>query len=115
MKPAIEVADVLDAHWPQVEQWPSINGWQLRTLSAVRRCRTAALGSHVDGCSSCGHLRISYNSCRNRALPQMPGAAKGTVDTGKRSRTAARTILSCGVHTARYAASLVFAPACGNV
>ena len=59
-----EVADVLDAHWPQVEQLATINSWQLRTLSAVRRCRTAALGSHVDGCTSCGHLRISYNSCR---------------------------------------------------
>lgn len=42
------------------------NSWQLRTLNAVRRCRCAALGSHVDGCTSCGHLRISYNSCRNR-------------------------------------------------
>jgi len=59
-----EVADVLDAHWPQVEQLATINSWQLRTLSAVRRCRTAALGSHVDGCTGCGHLRISYNSCR---------------------------------------------------
>ena len=56
-----DVADVLDAHWPQVEQSATINSWQLRTLSAVRRCRTAALGSHVDGCTSCGHLRISYN------------------------------------------------------
>ena len=73
MKPAIEVADVLQAHWPQVEQAAAINGWQLRTLSAVRRCRTAALGSHVDGCSSCGHLRISYNSCRNRHCPKCQG------------------------------------------
>jgi hypothetical protein len=73
MKPAIEVADVLDTHWPQVEQSPAINGWQLRTLSAVRRCRSAALGSHVDGCSSCGHLRISYNSCRNRHCPKCQG------------------------------------------
>jgi hypothetical protein len=68
-----EVADVLDAHWPQVEQSRSINSWQRRTLSAVRRCRTAALGSHADGCSSCGHLRISYNSCRNRHCPKCQG------------------------------------------
>ncbi len=68
-----EVADVLDAHWPQVEQLATINSWQLRTLSAVRRCRTAALGSHVDGCTSCGHLRISYNSCRNRHCPKCQG------------------------------------------
>lgn len=68
-----EVADVLEAHWSQVEQSSTINGWQLRTLSALRRCRTAALGSHVDGCSSCGHLRISYNSCRNRHCPKCQG------------------------------------------
>ena len=51
MKPTIEVANVLDAYWLQVEQLSGINSWQLRTLSAIRRCRTAALGSHVDGCS----------------------------------------------------------------
>jgi hypothetical protein len=73
MKPVIEVADVLNAHWSAVEQSSTINSWQLRTLSALRRCRTAALGSHVDGCSSCGHLRISYNSCRNRHCPKCQG------------------------------------------
>ena len=73
MTAKIEVANVLDAYWLQVEQWASINRWQLRTLSALRRCRTAAQGSHVDGCSSCGHLRISYNSCRNRHCPKCQG------------------------------------------
>jgi hypothetical protein len=73
MKPVMEVADVLDAHWPQVEQAAAINKWQLRTLGAVMRCRSAAMGSHVDGCSSCGHLRISYNSCRNRHCPKCQG------------------------------------------
>ena len=76
MKAKIEVADVLEAHWPQVEQSATINSWQLRTLSAVRRCRTAALGSHVDGCTSCGHLRISYNSCRNRHCPKCQGSKR---------------------------------------
>ena len=73
MLPAIELAHVLDAHWPQVEHSDAINSWQLRTLSAIRRCRTAALGSHVDGCTNCGHLRISYNSCRNRHCPKCQG------------------------------------------
>jgi hypothetical protein len=73
MAPAFEVADVLNAHWPQVEQSGRYNGWHLRTLHAVRRCRTAALGSHVDGCLSCGHLRVSYNSCRNRHCPKCQG------------------------------------------
>ncbi len=68
-----EVADVLNAHWSQVQQGTKYNTWQLRTLDALRRCRTAALGAHVDGCTSCGHLRISYNSCRNRHCPKCQG------------------------------------------
>jgi hypothetical protein len=72
MQPAFEVADVLNAHWPAV-QHSNFNTWQLRTLDAVRRCRTASLGSHIDGCTSCGHLRISYNSCRNRHCPKCQG------------------------------------------
>ena len=73
MAPVFEVADVLNAHWLEVQQSERYNSWQLRTLDAVRRCRTAALGSHVDGCSSCGHVRISYNSCRNRHCPKCQG------------------------------------------
>ena len=73
MKPLYEVAGVLNAHWPEVQQSKKFNSWQLRTLNAVRRCRSAALGAHVDGCSSCGHLRISYNSCRNRHCPKCQG------------------------------------------
>ena len=76
MRAMIEVADVPGANWPQVEQSANINKWQLRTLSAIRRCRTAALGSHIDGCTSCGHVRISYNSCRNRHCPKCQGAEK---------------------------------------
>ena len=70
MQPRYEVASVLNAHWPAVQQSTKLNSWQLRTLHAVRRCRTAALGAHVDGCTCCGHLRISYNSCRNRHCPK---------------------------------------------
>jgi len=73
MRRKYEVADVLNAHWSQVQQCAKYNSWQLRTLDALRRCRTAALGAHVDGCSSCGHLRISYNSCRNRHCPKCQG------------------------------------------
>lgn len=42
----------------------------MRTLDAIRRCRTASLGGHVDLCTNCGHTRISYNSCRNRHCPK---------------------------------------------
>lgn len=73
MLPQHEVADVLNAHWPLMQQSGKFNTWQLRTLDAIKRCRTASLGSHVDGCSDCGHLRISYNSCRNRHCPKCQG------------------------------------------
>ena len=76
MQPQYEVADVLNAHWPSIQQSGKFNRWQLRTLHAIKRCRTAALGSHVDGCTDCGHLRISYNSCRNRHCPKCQGAQR---------------------------------------
>jgi hypothetical protein len=45
--------------------------WQhVKVLLAIERCRTAALGGHLDQCSACGHQAISYNSCRNRHCPK---------------------------------------------
>lgn len=76
MQPLHEVADVLNAHWLRVQQSGKLNTWQLRTLDAVRRCRTASLGAHVDGCPECGHVRISYNSCRNRHCPRCQGSQR---------------------------------------
>lgn len=73
MRAAHEVAHVLRQHWQEVERDPRINSWQLRTLSALRRCRTADLGGHVDACTECGNTRISYNSCRNRHCPKCQG------------------------------------------
>lgn len=70
MRPAFEVADVINAHWQDMLRSCQFNTWQLRTLDAIRRCRTASLGGHVDLCTSCGHTRISYNSCRNRHCPK---------------------------------------------
>lgn len=70
MRPAFEVADVINAHWQDLLRSGQFNSWQLRTLDAIRRCRTASLGGHVDLCTSCGHTRISYNSCRNRHCPK---------------------------------------------
>ena len=50
------------------------NTWQLRTLDAIAKCRTSALGGHKYRCSHCGKEHISYNSCRNRHCPQCQGA-----------------------------------------
>lgn len=46
------------------------------TMSAIERCRTAALGGHVERCGDCGHQRIAYNSCRNRNCPKCQGLAR---------------------------------------
>jgi hypothetical protein len=68
-----EVADLLQRNWYKVENHLKINSWQLRTLSAVRLCRTAALGGHKAVCTDCGIESISYNSCRNRHCPKCQG------------------------------------------
>ena len=66
------VADVIKHLANQIEAI-GLNSWQLRTLSAIKKCRTAALGGHVDACDDCGKLQISYNSCRNRHCPKCQG------------------------------------------
>jgi hypothetical protein len=73
MQPALEVATILNRYWDKANEQLKLNGWQWRTLNAVRRCRTAALGGHIDQCDQCGHLQISYNSCRNRHCPKCQG------------------------------------------
>ncbi len=73
MRALYEVADILNNHWDAARSVLPLNAWQWRTLDAVRRCRTAALGGHVDACDQCGHVRISYNSCRNRHCPKCQG------------------------------------------
>lgn len=73
MQAVHEIATILNRHWSKANEHLQLNGWQWRTLHAIRRCRTAALGGHVDQCDHCGHLRISYNSCRNRHCPKCQG------------------------------------------
>jgi len=71
MKPPFEVAEILQQNWNSIDDGElMLNSWQLRTLSAIKRCRTALLGGHIDLCSSCGYIQISYNSCRNRHCPK---------------------------------------------
>lgn len=48
---------------------------QLKVMSAIETCRTAALGGHVAACTKCGHEHVAYNSCRNRHCPKCQGAA----------------------------------------
>lgn len=72
MRPTFEVAGVIRALDKGVEQI-GLNVHQLRTLSAIEKCRTPALGGHVDVCTDCGITHISYNSCRNRHCPKCQG------------------------------------------
>jgi len=51
----------------------SFTSWHLRTLHALRKCRTLELGGHIDKCNCCNNIHISYNSCRNRHCPQCQG------------------------------------------
>ncbi|MBF2710064.1 IS91 family transposase [Flavobacterium soyangense] len=72
MQPQFEVADVLQKVGSKIESY-GLNTWQLRTLFAIKKCRTAELGGHIDACDGCGNLSISYNSCRNRHCPKCQG------------------------------------------
>jgi len=73
MRPPYEVADILSDIWDKLENNPHYNTHQLRMLNALRMCRTSELGWHIDECDNCSHLRISYNSCRNRHCPKCQG------------------------------------------
>lgn len=72
-KPAYELADVVRMFGDEFEQQCHPLKQHKRVLNAIAKCRTAALGGHVDECDHCGHQRISYNSCRNRHCPKCQG------------------------------------------
>ena len=65
MKSKFTVADVLELEQNQLSKL-TLTSWHARTLHAIRRCRTQAMGGHIDKCDCCNKLHISYNSCRNR-------------------------------------------------
>ena len=76
-RPAVEVADILHAQGDTfLEQHPWLSAQQRSVLRAIARCRTAALGGHLDRCDACGHQAISYNSCRNRHCPKCQAQAR---------------------------------------
>jgi putative transposase/transposase-like zinc-binding protein len=76
-RPALEVADIFRDHGAA---WRNANAGhvsldQLKVMSAIERCRTAALGGHVARCEDCAHIAVAYNSCRNRHCPKCQAAA----------------------------------------
>jgi hypothetical protein len=76
-RPALEVADILRVHGDAYARAHAghLSLGQLKVMSAIQNCRTAALGGHVARCDDCGHVEIAYNSCRNRHCPKCQGAA----------------------------------------
>ena len=80
MRPSLEVADIFRIAGPayRAAHAGHLSLHQLKVMSAIEHCRTAALGGHVEACEDCGHWRIAYNSCRNRHCPKCQGAAART-------------------------------------
>jgi hypothetical protein len=79
-RPALEVADIFRDHgaaWREANRG-HVSLAQMKVMSAIESCRTAALGGHVARCQDCSHTTIAYNSCRNRHCPKCQGAAART-------------------------------------
>ena len=76
-KPALEVADIFRQHGPawRAAQRGHLSLGQLKVMSAIEQCRTAALGGHVLRCDGCGTDQLAYNSCRNRHCPKCQSSA----------------------------------------
>ena len=76
-RPTLEVADIFRTHGPawRTQQAGHLSLGQLKVMSAIEQCRTAALGGHALRCDACDHQEISYNSCRNRHCPKCQARA----------------------------------------
>lgn len=77
MRASLEVADIFRASGPAYRTTHAghLSLHQLKVLSAIEHCRTAVMGGHTVDCTDCGHMRVAYNSCRNRHCPRCQGAA----------------------------------------
>jgi hypothetical protein len=74
----LEVADVFRHFGPAFrdQHGASLSAARRHAMTAIERCRTVALGGHVERCGDCGHQRVAYNSCRNRNCPKCQGLAR---------------------------------------
>jgi hypothetical protein len=86
-RPLLELADIVSAAGHRLmDRPPAWFSWlHQKVLMAIERCRTAAMGGHVDQCTSCGHRAISYNSCRNRHCPKCQSQARDRWLAARRS------------------------------
>ena len=76
-RPALEVADIFRRYGPawRADQRGHLSLGQLKVMTAIERCRTAALGGHALRCDGCGAAQVAYNSCRNRHCPKCQASA----------------------------------------
>lgn len=72
MRPKYRVADVLNLEMDHLDDIAHTS-WNARALHAIRKCRTKALGGHLDWCTACKKLHLQFNSCRNRHCPTCQG------------------------------------------
>jgi len=75
-RPRYDIADIVRAHRAGLEARQFLSRGQKRVLTAISRCRTAALGGHLEVCTGCGREHPVYNSCRNRHCPKCQAAAQ---------------------------------------
>lgn len=75
-RPRLEVADIFRAAGEAYRRSHTVTPEQGQVMSAIARCRTAALGGHLDVCTNCGHQSPAYNSCRNRHCPKCQSLAQ---------------------------------------
>lgn len=75
-RPSLEFADIVRVHGEAFRRSHALTADQAAVLRDVARCRTAALGGHLDACDHCDHTAPSYNSCRNRHCPKCQGLAQ---------------------------------------
>lgn len=84
-RPAIELADVVRAYGPALLQSRGLRPEQHKALRDIERCRTAALGGHLDVCAACAYEQPAYNSCRNRHCPKCQAGERASCPSPRRA------------------------------
>ena len=75
-RPSHELAEIITLYGNDFEQKYAPTEQQRNVLAKLSECRTSPLGGHVDACDTCGTIRISYNSCRNRHCPKCQATSR---------------------------------------
>ena len=101
-RPALEVADIFRDHGPAWRQANAghVSLGQLKVMSAIESCRTAALGGHVERCEDCAHTAHRLQQLPQPALPEVPGRGGQAMARRAPGRPAAGAVLPRGVHAA---------------